>query len=84
MDNKVDYLEFESTVTHLNIINKRLWILCVILIILLFGTNVYWVHYESQFQDETTTIEATQDGSGTNIVGGGDINYGAESPNNEN
>jgi preprotein translocase subunit SecY len=84
MDNKVDYLVFESTITHLNMINKRLWILCLILIILLFGTNVYWVCYESQFQDETTTIEATQDGSGTNIVGGGNINYGAESTDHEN
>ena len=38
---------------------KRLWILCIILIILLVGTNIAWIYYESQFETEKTVV--TQD-----------------------
>lgn len=57
---------------------KRLWIIVLVLIIVLIGTNGAWLYYESQFQTVETTIEAEQ-GDGVNIVGGGDVNYGAES-----
>ncbi len=62
---------------------KRLFILCIIIFIALIGTNAGWIIYESQFVDEVTTIDASQDGGGINIVGGGDVNYGAESENND-
>lgn len=63
----------------------RMWVVILVLIFLLVGSNAWWVYRESQFEDvETTTIEAEQDGSGVNIVGGGDINYGAEGQNNDN
>lgn len=63
---------------------KRLIGLIAFLVALLVATNVGWLIYESQFEvvettNENTTIEATQDGKGTNIVGGGDVNYGTES-----
>lgn len=56
---------------------KRLWIVILVLIIALIGTNGAWLYYESQFETIETTIEADQ-GEGVNIVGGGDVNYGAE------
>ena len=56
---------------------KRLWICVLVLIIALIGTNGAWLYYESQFETIETTIEADQ-GEGVNIVGGGDVNYGAE------
>ena len=63
------------------LINKLIAVIFV-LVFLLVGSNVAWLIYESQFEIveniEETIIEATQDGEGTNIVGGGDINYGAE------
>jgi hypothetical protein len=61
---------------------KRLWILALISVLLLVGTNAAWLYYESQFEDVSTTIDASQDGSGTNIIGGGDVNYGAEGQDN--
>lgn len=64
---------------------KRLVWVIVLLIVLLVGSNVGWLIYESQFETvETneTIVEATQDGEGVNIVGGGDVNYGTESKNN--
>lgn len=64
------------------------WLVAVValLIVLLVGSNVGWLIYESQFQTvetvEEVIIDAQQDGSGVNIVGGGDVEYGTESQNN--
>lgn len=76
----VSYIYFESTTARMERSNRRLWIVIIILIVALIGTNAGWIYYESQFQtvETSTQIEAQQDG-GINIVGGGDVNYGAES-----
>ena len=71
----------ECTVSMMERTIRRLWILCILLVVLLVGTNVAWIWYNSQFEYFTTT-EIDQDGEGVNIVGGGDVNYGAEDKNN--
>lgn len=53
------------------------WVLFASLVI----SNFAWILYESSYQDVVVT-ENTQDGEGTNIIGGGDINYGAEAKDN--
>lgn len=55
---------------------KRLWVLIILLIVLLFGTNAAWVYYESQFEDVTTTVEASAD-DGSTAIGNvdGEVNY---------
>lgn len=61
------------------------WLVAVIalLIVLLVGSNIGWLIYENQFETvetvEEVIIDAQQDGSGVNIVGGGDVEYGTES-----
>lgn len=61
---------------------KSLIAVIVTLIVLLVGSNVAWLVYENSFEEVVTTeetiIDAQQDGEGTNIVGGGDVNYGTE------
>lgn len=82
----VPYIVHESAMARSERHNKRLWIVILVLIGALIGTNLAWIIYESQFEDivETETIiEAEQDGTGINIVGGGDVNYGAESEDNK-
>lgn len=73
----VTYLAFESMKATLERTIRRLWILAIILIILLFGTNAAWIYYESQWEVYETTIEAEQstDGGGSNYAVSGDI-YG--------
>ena len=79
----VPYIVHESDMSRLERQLKRLWIVILVLIFLLVGSNCAWLWYESQFQVvEETVIEAEQDGSGINIVGGGDIEYGTESKDN--
>ena len=79
----VPYIVHESDMSRLERQLKRLWIVILVLIFMLVGSNCAWLWYESQFQVvEETVVEAEQDGSGINIVGGGDIEYGTESKDN--
>ena len=75
----VPYIVHESSMARMERQIKRLWITILLLIAMLAVTNGAWIWYESQFSDIETTIEAEQDGSGVNIVSGGDLDYGAES-----
>lgn len=81
----VPYIVHESAMARAERTSKRLWIIILTLIFLLVGSNCAWLLYNSQFEVmETTSIEAEQDGSGVNIVSGGDLDYGAESKDNQN
>lgn len=77
----VPYIVHESSMARMERQIKRLWITILTLIFLLVGSNCLWLYYEMSFEDvvTTTTIEAEQDGASVNIVGGGDVDYGAES-----
>ena len=73
MENKdVPYVVHEGIVTRLERTNKRLWILCIILIISLIGSNIAWIYYESQWEyvESTTTQQIDQDGGNNSVVGG--------------
>lgn len=60
---------------------RRLWILALVLVILLVGTNVAWLWYESQFETIATEtqmdVQQEADSNSRNIVIGGDW-YGSE------
>lgn len=73
----VPYIVHESAQARMERTLGRMWVTIVLLIVLLVGTNLAWIVYESQFED--VHIEAEQDGNGVNMVGGGDVTYGAES-----
>lgn len=49
---------------------KRLWIIIILLIVLLFITNGAWIWYESQYAEESWTFEATAD-NGSNAIANG-------------
>ena len=64
---------------------KRLWITIILLIVLLVGSNVAWIWYESQFENVTQTIEAEQEGNTNSVTMGDGNTYGkAESNDNHN
>lgn len=54
---------------------KRLWIVIILLIVLLVGTNVAWIYYESSFEDVVITQE-NADGYNNYIGNDGDIYNG--------
>lgn len=80
-DNKqmIPYFVHEGAMARQERTIKRLWILNILLILLLVGTNAGWLYYESQFEDVVTTEETWQDvdtGEGdATVIGIGDY-YG--------
>lgn len=80
----VPYVVHESDMARQERTIKRLWILLLVLIALLAGSNAAWIYYESQFVDESWTFEANTDNGGTAIANGdGEVNYYGESESNQ-
>jgi len=59
----------EATAAVLERTIKRLWILLLVLVILLFTSNGAWLWYISQYDFENYSESYTQDGDGLNIIG---------------
>lgn len=69
----VPYIVHESEMARLERIIKRQFVLIVVALCFLVGTNVCWIAYENQFEDIETT-EVTQDldsGNGDAIINDG-------------
>ena len=75
----IPYFSHEGDMARMERANKRLWIVVLVLIAVLLGTNAGWLFYESQFQvvEESKVEQKVDTGDGDTIVNGiGDINYG--------
>lgn len=69
----VSYIVFESTIARFDRVIKRLWVIILILVFLLLGTNLAWLYYESQFEEVeqvTTTQDVKQKGDKNTFIGG--------------
>lgn len=71
--------ECEAIRQH-GVINRLIWV-CVLLIVLLFGSNLAWTIYEHQFEvvEETYDIDLEQDTEYSNnncVVNGGNVSNG--------
>ena len=70
----VPYIIHEGALARLERVIKRMWVLVLSLIILLFVSNAAWILYESQFSDvETTITQENEDGYNNYIGNDGDI-----------
>lgn len=83
-DAMIPYFAHEGEMARAERMNKRLWIVILVLILCLVGTNAGWIVYESQFEDSVVTesYEAQADNNSSAILntGEGDVNYyGSES-----
>ena len=84
----IDYVAHEAVMARMERINRRLWRVVLVLIVLLAASNAAWIWYENQFEDVITTTETvtqdTGDGSGNNTFTGdfiGGDNYGKANGN---
>lgn len=73
---QVPFLVYDSTVARFERTIEKLWILCIIVIVLLIGTNAFWIYYENQFEDITVTQEVDNGEGNTNVSGIGGISNG--------
>lgn len=78
MENKqpdIPFIAFESEMARQERTIKRLWIVILVLIALLAGTNGAWIYYESSFEEEVITVTQENDDGYNNYLGGdGNIN----------
>lgn len=82
----IPYIAFESATSRQERTIKRLWILCLVLIIALLGTNAGWIYYESLWQVvEATTVTQDLDASdgGDAIINDG-VHINGKSETNSN
>jgi len=75
---QISLIAHESMLSRMERTIKRLWILAIILVVALIGSNAAWIYYESQWEVVETT-EVTQENSNglNNYIGNsGDIYNG--------
>lgn len=80
----VPYIVYEGEVARLERIIKKMWIVALVLIVLLVGTNICWLWYESQYEYVTVTQELDGEIDRVAISGTGDVNYGENQADSEN
>ena len=75
----VPYAAHEIAIATSERHSKRLWIVILVLIVALIGTNLAWIIYNSQFEtvEESTVVEQENSNGDNNYIGNdGDITYG--------
>ena len=83
MDEKtamIPYFAHEGAMARMERTNKRLWILLLVLVLALVGSNAGWIYYETHCVEEEYTYEISQDSSdgGQNTITDNTINMGGE------
>lgn len=76
---QIPYIAHEADMTRMERMNRRLWILNIILILILLATNAGWLYYANSFEEVTSTsVEQDVDtGNGdATVIGVG--NYGTD------
>lgn len=72
----VPYIVHEGEMARMERMNRRLWIVILVLIAALIVTNAAWLYYENQFEDVTVTQEVDTGEGDAFVSGNGDVNYG--------
>lgn len=79
----IPFIVFEKEMTRYERVIKKLWVIIILLIVFLVGSNIVWIVYDKQFEDVTITQEVEQEAeSGENHFIGGDFYGETESNNN--
>lgn len=72
--------QHEKEMTRMETANKRMFIAFLIVLVMLFATNIAWIIYENQFQDVVVTQEADTWDGGNNYMNGTGEFYGTRTP----
>lgn len=78
----IPYFSHEGDMNRLERVNKRQFILILVLIVALVGTNLAWIMYENQFEDVVTEtqkvdVDAGDGGNAIGFIGDeNEVNYG--------
>lgn len=85
-EKNIPYVAYESSQVRLERMNRRMWILCLVLILALLGTNAGWLYYENQFVDEVSVEQDAEwdDNSQVILNATGGVNINGESTSKSN
>lgn len=64
----IDYRVHETALARLEKINKRLFILCIIVFFAFVISNGAWIYYENQFEDIQTSVTQQVDSASGNAI----------------
>lgn len=70
---QIPYIAHEADMTRMERMNRRLWILCLVLIVALIGSNAGWIIYENQFEDVVVEQDSGEGGNNNFVGNDGDI-----------
>ena len=84
LNEQIPYFLHEDILARMERTIERLWILCIILIVLLVGTNIAWICYENSFEDTVISQEVESDNGNAIVTDGVHVNDGASETNSEN
>ena len=76
--------QHEKEMTRMETANRRWFISFLVVLSMLFASNLAWVVYESQFQDVTITQEADTAGGDNYLNATGEFSYGSRETNDQN
>lgn len=81
----VAYIVHEGIMARMERIIKRLWIALLVAIVLLVASNIGWLVYESQFEDQTTvTQDVDTKESPAYVSGTGAVSVNGKSTSDDN
>ena len=74
----VPFIAHESAMARMERTIKRLWMLLVLMLLLLVGSNIAWIVYESQWEvyETTEVTQENENGYNSYIGNDGDIYNG--------
>lgn len=69
----IPYIAFESSQARMERVNRKLWIVILVVIVALVGTNAGWIWWENQWQYVQSSTEVSQelDADGDAIINDG-------------
>lgn len=66
----IPYVAHEAALAREERTIKRLWILCILLVVLLVASNFAWIVYENQFEDIVQEVIQEADNGENHFIGG--------------
>lgn len=74
----IPYFVHEGEVNRLERINRRLFVLLLVIFLAFIGTNAGWIIYESEYQDVVVSQDVDTGEGAAVISGTGDVYYGED------
>ena len=69
---------------RLDLANRRMFVIIIVLLVLLAGTNAAWIIYESQYESQYAEVEVDTGEGDAYVSGIGDVTYGESENQSEN